>query len=235
MIAFRSAAAAGAEMIELDVQLSADRVPVVIHDATLDRTTGSRGPGARRTAAELAAIDAGFWFSSDRGRSFPFRGAGHGVPALDEVLSSFPETRFTLEIKTPDPALDEPLRSVLRSADAEERVLLASFNGTVLRRIRRSFEGFPTNFGRDEVAAFLRRGDTVPEGARALQVPPRHIWRRIVTRGFVSAAHAAGVEVHVWTVNAPAAMHRLLDMAVDGIMTDFPDRLLQTYRQRGLR
>lgn len=234
LAAFRAAALAGAEMIELDLQLSADGVPVVIHDSTLERTTDARGPVAGRTAIQLAALDAGHRFSPDRRRSFPFRQAGLGVPQLREVLESLPGVRFTLEIKTPDPKLDRPLGELLESARARDRVLLAAMEGDVVRRVRKSFPDLPTNFARDEVAAFLR-GGAVPRGANALQVPPQEKLRRIVTGPFVTAAHAAGLEVHVWTVNAPDAMRRFLNLGVDGIMTDFPDRLLAVYRERGLR
>lgn len=234
LVAFRAAAAAGAEMIELDVHLSVDRVPVVIHDATLERTTDGRGLVAACTAAELAALDAGYRFSPPGTRLFPFRGAGHGVPPLLEVLRALPTLRFTLEIKTRDPGLDDVLPDVLRESGAEDRVLLASQYGRVVRRLRRGFPGYPTNFGSDEVAAFVRSA-AVPAGAAALQVPPRYLWRRLVTRRFVEAAHAAGLEVQVWTINTPRSMHELLNIGVDGIMTDFPERLLGVYRERGLR
>ncbi len=232
--AFRVAALAGAEMMELDLHLSSDGVPVVIHDPTLDRTTGARGRVARRTAVELAALDAGYRFSPEGRRRFSFRGRGLGIPALEDVLVALPEVRFTLEAKSPDPALDAPLARVLERSRAGDRVLLAAMEGDVVRRLRRSFPGVPTNLGRDEVAVFLRQG-TVPRGAGALQVPPRHGVRPLVTRDFVVAAHDAGLEVHVWTVNAPDGMRRLLDLGVDGIITDFPGRLLAVYRERGLR
>ncbi len=234
LAAFRAAVEAGAEMVELDLHLSADRIPVVIHDATLDRTTAARGAVALRTAAELAALDAGHHFSADRGRTFPYRGAGLGVPSLRAVLEALPAVRLTLEVKTAEPALDRALALELERCRAADRVLLAAMEGAVVRRLRQSFPGLPTNLARDEVAAFLRAG-LVPPGGRALQVPPRQGFRRIVTAESVAAAHAAGLEVHVWTVNATPAMRRLLDLGVDGIMTDFPERLREVYRARGLR
>jgi glycerophosphoryl diester phosphodiesterase len=234
LAAFRAAVEAGAEMIELDLHLSADGVPVVIHDGKLDRTTDGRGPAARRSAAELAAIDAGHRFSADGGRTFPYRDAGLGVPPLREVLDALPHVRFTLEVKTADSAVDRALAADLSACDAGDRVLLASMDGEVVRRLRRSFPGVPTNLARDEVVAFLRTG-RVPAAASALQVPERQGLRRIVTAESVGAAHAAGLEVHVWTVNAPPSMRRLLDLGVDGIMSDFPERLREVYRERGLR
>jgi glycerophosphoryl diester phosphodiesterase len=236
LVSFRAATAAGAEMLELDLWLAADGVPVVIHDGTCRRTTGRDAPVSALRAPDLAALDAGWAFSPDRGRSRPFRGAGHGVPALREVLAALPGVRMVLEVKTPDPAVDAPLAAALREGGAERRVLLASQSGPVLRRLRESFPGVPTSVGRDEVRAFLRRGwRALPEAAGALQVPPRVLWRRLVTRRFVEEAHRGGREVHVWTVNDPAAAGRLLDVGVDGIITDFPGRMLQLYRERGLR
>jgi glycerophosphoryl diester phosphodiesterase len=234
--AFRAAAAAGAEMVELDLWLAADGVPVVIHDETCRRTTGRPEPVCALRASELAALDAGWDFSPDRGRSRPFRGAGHGVPALREVLAALPEVRFVLEVKTPDSGIDAPLAAALREAGADRRVLLAGESGPVLRRLRESFPGVPTSVGHDEVRAFLRGGwRTLPDAVGALQVPPRVRWRRLVTRGFVEEAHRGGREVHVWTVNDAAAAARLLDLGVDGIITDFPERMMRLYRERGLR
>lgn len=236
LAAFTAALAAGAEMIELDLHLSADRVPVVIHDPTLRRTTGREGRVAGCTAADLALADAGHGFSPDGGRSRPYRGRGLGVPALADVLAALPAARFTLEVKSLDPALDPALREVLERTGAARRVLLGSLEGETVRRLRRSFPEVPSSFARDEVAAFLRRGwAAAPPGAHALQVPPRHGLVRIVTRRLVEEAHRSGLEVHVWTVNDPRRMHALLDLSVDGIMTDFPGRLLTVYRERGVR
>jgi glycerophosphoryl diester phosphodiesterase len=235
LAAFEAAVTEGVEMIELDVHLTGDGIPVVIHDSTLARTTGTRGLVGRRSWVELGALDAGFRFSLDSGRTFPFRHAGHRIPALIDVLRALPQIRFILEIKSSDPRLDAALNSVLEQTGAAQRVMLASFNGRVIRRIRRSFAGFPTNFAPDEVRGFVSRRGAVPAGARALQVPPRTPWGPLVTRAFVEKAHGARLEVHVWTINAKPAMHALLDMGVDGIMTDFPERLLAVYRERGLR
>ena len=236
LAAFRAAVEAGAEMVELDLWLAADGVPVAIHDETCGRTTGCRDRVASLRAVELAALDAGYVFSPDRGRSRPFRGAGHGVPTLRDVFTALPGIRLVLEVKTADPAIDAPLAEQLREAGAESRVLLASESGPVLRRLRSSFPGIPTSVGSDEVRAFLRGGSrALPEDALALQVPPRALWRRLVTRRFVEEAHRGGREVHVWTVNEAAAAARLLDLGVDGIITDFPERILRLYRERGLR
>lgn len=223
-------------MVELDLWLAADGVPVAIHDETCGRTTGRRVRVAALRAEELAGLDAGYVFSPDRGRSRPFTDAGHGVPTLRDVLAALPGIRLVLEVKTPDSAIDAPLAEVLREAGAEPQVLLASESGPVLRRLRTSFPGVPTSVGRDEVRAFLRRGSSaLPNAALALQVPPRALWRRLVTRRFVEEAHRGGREVHVWTVNDAPAAARLLDLGVDGIITDFPERILRLYRERGLR
>lgn len=228
LAAFRRAAELGAEIIELDLHLSLDRVPVVIHDATLRRTTGARGLVSARTAEELRALDAG------RRRGEGPR--GEGVPALGEVLAALPATRFVVEVKTADPELDGALRAVLDETAAADRVLVAAHDGPLVRRLRRAFPDLPTNVARDEIVAYLRDGaSTLPERARAFQVPPRHRSRALVTRAFVEGAHAAGREVHVWTVNDAPEMRALLDLGVDGIMTDVPDRLLQVYRERGVR
>lgn len=153
MAAFRLAAQQGAEMIELDLHLSADGVPVVIHDDTLERTTQGVGAVSAHTAAELAGLDAGHGFSAGRGRHF--RGGGDGVPVLADVLAALPDVRFTLEVKTHDPALDAALRGVIDHAQAWERVLVAAHQGPLLRRLREAFPELPTNVAEDEVRDFL--------------------------------------------------------------------------------
>ena len=121
--AFQAGLAAGADGLELDVHLSADGIPVVIHDPTLDRTTDASGPVARRTAAELAGVDAAYRFAAEG--AFPFRGQGEGVPTLRDVLRRFRDVPLIVEMKVDSPEMGAAVARDVRSAGAVERVCAA--------------------------------------------------------------------------------------------------------------
>src|SRR6185503_872826 len=116
MVAIDNGMALGSDGLEIDTHLSADGIPVVIHDPTLDRTTDRTGPVSALTAAELARVDAGFRFEVDS--LFPFRGQGHGVPRLDDVLKKHPKARVIIEMKGGDPALARAVAAAVLKAGA---------------------------------------------------------------------------------------------------------------------
>lgn len=219
------------DMIELDVRLSADGVCVVIHDETVDRTTEGTGAVAALTAAELRALDAGHRFRDDAGEP-SYRGRGARIPTLDEVLRAFPDTRFTVEIKTGE--VQEALAAVIRDHDAAGRVIVAGMEKEYQSRFR-EYAGARSAPTRDAVAFYvahrLHLARLFPLGPDVFQVPELYPWdgkeeegaRRIVTPRFVEDAARKGVPVHVWTVNDEADMRRLLDWGVDGLITDRPD------------
>jgi len=231
MESFRIARRAGAPYLELDVHLSSDGEVVVIHDNSVSRTTGRRGRVERMALAEIRRLDAGHEFTLDRGRSFPYRDKGLHIPTLEEVLEEFPEARITIEIKKTRKGIGAAVLEVIRRCRAEERVLVASHEHQLLQEFRSLGVGIPTSFSKTEVREFLARvrgGDTNgyrPPG-NALQVPEYFGLRRVTSVAFIDAAHRHGLEVHVWTVNEPVHMKRLLRWGVDGIMTDDPARAM---------
>ena len=230
MEAFRAALELGAEGFELDVHRTADGHIVVFHDDALGRTTNGSGPVHERSLAELRALDAGFRFSPDGGRSFPFRGSDVVIPTLGEVFEAFPDTPVIIEVKQVAPALEEELARLLREARAGERCLVFSLEQLPLTRYRDLEPEQPTGFGPQDVSEFLRRlGSDAWDGYRppavAFAVPTTWHGTQIVSRPFVDAAHGFGCEVYVWTVNDPREMEALLDLGVDGLITDFPERL----------
>lgn len=230
LAAFRDALDLGAEGFELDVHRTVDGHVVVFHDDTLERTTDGTGRVRDRTLAELRGLDAGFRFSPDAGRSFPFRGAGVGIPTLEEVLEAFPEVPLIIEVKQELPPLEEDLARLLRERGAGGRCLVFSLEQGPLTRYRDLEPEQPTGFGPQDVSDFLRRlgsdawTDYRPP-AVAFAVPTRWHGTQIVSRPFVDAAHGFGCEVYVWTVNDPREMEALLELGVDGLITDFPERL----------
>jgi glycerophosphoryl diester phosphodiesterase len=240
LASFGHAVADGVAILESDVHITRDGALVLIHDDVLERTTDGRGRVADHTLAELRALDAGYRFARDGG--FPFRGKGLGIPTLQEFLETFPELRFNLEIKEHIPALIEGTVALVRKLGLEDRVLLAAAEDPIMHDLRAHLRetGVRTAVGASagDVLAFVRAaidGVAPPPGPMALQVPPGFGERPLVTRQFVDHAHAHDLAVHVWTINEPAEMHRLLDLGVDGIMSDFPARVVRVVAERRQR
>ncbi|WP_229069497.1 glycerophosphodiester phosphodiesterase [Actinoplanes sp. DH11] len=221
--AFERAVKLGYRYVETDVHATADGVPVVIHDPALDRVAGRAGRIAALSWADLATVRVG--------------GAA-AVPRLDEILHAWPEIRFNVDVKA-DTAV-EPAVAAVRRTGAGDRVLLASFSDRRLARVR-ALAGprVATSLGMGEVAR-LRIASVPglrlrpPTSAVAAQIPVRHGPVTVLTPRFLAYLHRLGLAVHVWTIDDPEQMNTLLDMGVDGIMTDRIDVLRNVFEARGL-
>jgi len=232
LAAFALGLSTGAAILESDVHLTRDGVPVLIHDGVVDRTTDGRGRVADHTLEELHSLDAGHRFSADGGRTHPFRGRGLRIPTLAEALATFPDARFNLELKEGLPGLVAGCLERIEEAGSTSRTLLTAGDDALMKELRAAAarRGASVALGASagEVASFLhsaierRRPDP---GPMALQVPREFAGRTLVTREFVEHAHAHGLVVHVWTIDEPEEMRALLALGVDGIVTDFPARL----------
>jgi glycerophosphoryl diester phosphodiesterase len=222
--AFELAVRQGADAFELDVRLTADGVPVVLHDATLDRTTDRGGPVGAVSLAELREVDAGARFTLD-GRTFPFSVADVRIPTLSEVLRGFPEMPLLLEVK--EPAAQEAVRRVLLEESAVERCVLASEHHAALQAFREppfAVAASGAEIGALYRAVLLRRVPT-SVSYRTLSVPVRYRGLPVPTRWFLAAARGLGCPVHVWTVNDPVTALTLWGRGVAGIVTNLPDRI----------
>ena len=226
MAAFRNAVENwGADMLELDVRVTRDGVVVVIHDETVDRTTSGSGKVREMNWGQLRELDAGFHFQ-EVGGSHTFREEGVTIPAFQELLERFPELRLNVEAK--DRAAARPLVDLIRRFGAEDRVLVAA----EWEKNRKPVVGYPGPWGasRVQITAFFfllatPLGPFYTPGCDTLQVPETHSGIRILTSRFIEEAHRRNIPVHVWTVNDPGAMRKLLSWGVDGIQTDRPDLL----------
>jgi glycerophosphoryl diester phosphodiesterase len=195
--------ALGFGYLETDVRATRDGVAVLMHDPRLDRTTDRRGSVSALTWAEVARARVG-------GRE--------PVPRLDELLASYPGLRVNLDVKAPSAV--GPLVEVIRRAGAVDRVCVGSFHDRLIPAVRaRLGERLCTSLGPREVLA-LRLGTLRRTAAGCVQVPPGLLRIRVIDPRLVAAAHRRGLPVHAWTVNDPAEMNRLLDLGVDGIMSD---------------
>jgi glycerophosphoryl diester phosphodiesterase len=223
--AFRHAVRMGYRYLELDVHATIDEQLVVFHDDDLQRLAGGRGAIAERTWAELSTIRIG---------------RSESIPTLDEVLETFPATRLNIDIKNPGGVA--PLVRTIDRHRAHDRVCVASFSVERLREFRRLMgRRVPTSVSPIGVAwnsyvPLLPRLLNSP--GVALQVPlTQQVGKRsvpVLTRRLLLHAHLAGKVVHVWTVDDPMEMHRLLDMGVDGIVSDRTDLLKQVFVDRGI-
>jgi glycerophosphoryl diester phosphodiesterase len=239
LASFRRALEQGAVILESDVHLTRDGVPVLIHDDEVDRVSNGSGPVREQSLAELRRLDFAHRFSPDGGRSHPLRGRGVRIASLAEALEALPGARFNLELKEDLPGLVETTLDVIRQAGREDLTLVTAADDGLMRKLRRVLES-----GGARVAQGASAGDVLgfvraaldraapPAGPMALQVPAEFGGRPLVTRELVEHAHAHGVQVHVWTVNEPPEMTRLLDLGVDGLITDFPGRLAELLAAR---
>ena len=234
--AFRLALERGMPYAELDVHSSRDGHIMVIHDAELERTTNGKGRVYDYILEELKRLDAGYQFSPDEGKTHPFRGAGVALSTLEEVLTACPGMKFVIEIKQTEPPIEEEVIAVVRKCKREKEVVLASEHDSVLPQVRRLAPDLATSFSAGEVREFIewvyggQPQDYLPP-ASALQIPPEYQGIPLVTEETVAKAHALGVEIHVWTINDPLEMERLLNLGVDGIMSDWSERLKKTVEE----
>jgi glycerophosphoryl diester phosphodiesterase len=228
--AFDHGLSLGADGLEFDVHLSRDGVVVVHHDDTLERTTNARGPVAACTADELDRVDAGYWFTPDPAANeptYPYRGCGLGLPRLRPLLRRYPDTRFIVELKTPDAELARRTIDEIRDAGAIERVAIGSFYGRALRETRRYEPRISTGAAQEETRWALYcsrlRWPLGRTKYQEFQVPIRAGSTTIVTPRFIAHAHRAGLPVRVWTVDRAEEMEQLLDWGADSVISDRPD------------
>src|SRR5262249_9064278 len=172
--------------------------------------------------------------------SHPWRGRGVRVPTLDELLAEHPGAPLNIEVKQDEPAIEAAVLAALDRHRARDRTLLAAEHAPIMSRIRAAAPDMLTSCSAAEVADFVLpwgRGRPGGGGARgsALKVPPSSGAFPIVPAESVAAAHRHGLEVHVWTIDDPAEMDALLDLGVDGIMTNLPALGVDVFRRRGLR
>lgn len=227
--AFLTMVERGFRYLETDARATLDGVAVLSHDATLDRTVGVGGKVRGYTWRELARV---------RGRE--------GRPAamrVDEAFEKYPDAVFNIDAKSDDVAA--PLARAIREAGAQSRVCVASFSERRLRRLRGELPGAASSLGIGAIARIVaasraRKGAArrrllkgLPE-AQVAQVPLSFRGVPVLTERFVASAHEAGIAVHAWTIDDVDVAARLLDMGVDGIITDVPTAMYEGLRERGL-
>jgi glycerophosphoryl diester phosphodiesterase len=218
LAAFRKAIELGADGVELDVHLSADGAPVVMHNSCVDETTDGAGRIADKTLAELKELDAGGKFS--------LQFAGERIPTLAEVFDAL-QGRLLVNVELKglnlsSVGLEAPVVEVVRRFGMEKKVLFSSFNPFTLRRLRSLAPDIPAGLlCPRNLPIYLRRAWLAPFAPHQA----RHPHFALVDEQLVRWCRARKLRVNVWTVNEPAEMKRLIALGVDGIITDAPDVL----------
>ncbi|WP_061237476.1 glycerophosphodiester phosphodiesterase [Ectopseudomonas composti] len=230
LFAFERATALGVDMLEMDLQLSQDARLVLIHDDTLERTTNGQGEVAHFSLAELQALDAGYTWTADGGQSYPYRGQGTRIAALDEVFERFPLTPKMLEIKVPDVGMEAVLCEMLAAYDQLDRVIVASAHERSLQRFRQlcpevATAGGPISLRLLQTLNWLGLSDLLSPSYSVLQIAQPHM--NLATPRLLRNAQARGLHVYLGTINEQPGMRQLLEMGANGLITDYPDRALQ--------
>ena len=252
LLSFERAIALGADAIESDVQVTRDGVPVLLHDDVVDRVTNGAGSVDAFTLEELQDLDAGYYFGiddrgfgiDDRGQTDPaaptrFRGRGLRVPSLQEAFEAFPAARFNLEIKTSAAGVVAQVIELVAKFERERTTLLTAADDEIMVSIRAELAsrsvGAATSASVSEVVAVVRSavsGADPPSEIMALQIPMTFGDAPLVTPALVAHTRQHGIQLHVWTINDSDQMGELLDLGVDGLVTDFPDRAVHTIALR---
>ena len=238
--AFESAVRMGIDVVETDIHLTKDGVLVIWHDPTLERNTDGSGRIEDHTLEELRRFDAGYTFTQDGGRTFPFRGKGVRICTLAEALEHCPGQRFNIDLKTKCPEIVDEFIKVIREHDAVDRVVGASFHLSNLKRLRRLAPDFLTSVTTAEVVPLLfrQKTHTLPKAFKRkiiFQIPMAAGPVKVVTPAFIKAMHQRGAVVMVWTINDEETMRRLFEMGVDSVMTDDPALVIKVADEMNIR
>ena len=261
LFAFKTAMIKGSDVLELDVHATSDGKLVVLHDATVDRTTNGTGRVDQMTLAEIKTLDAAHWFVPDCGTchdeptsSYAYRGFATGdrpiprslkrfspndfkIPTLEEVFETFPNTFINIEIKATAPETvpyEDKLAALLAEYGRTTDTIVVSFLDHAIEKFKVHAPDVNTATATVQTGLFWAsaRGPGAPNPRyQALQVPMEFNGLEIVNEDFVRKAHANGLAVHVWTINDRATMEWLIDIGVDGIMSDRPTLLESVLRK----
>lgn len=232
LLAYAKTMAMGADAVDVDVRLSSDGIPVLIHDADTLRTTGRQGKVSAMTASQLAKLDAGWSFGT---KTHPFRNTNTHIPTLETILQRFPKALLSIDLKDESMNMIKPVCELLRAYNRRNDVFVGSNNDAQILAFRERCPDVRTSATMVDVYASR---DARASGAKDFvsavgvdQPPYRSGGRTLVDKASLDFAHAHGIAVLTWVVNDPADMQHLVDIGVDGIYTSYPDRLLKILRR----
>lgn len=226
MLAFESAISLGAEHLETDIRVSTDGIVFCLHDQTVNRTTDGFGSISAHTADEIVRLDAGYRHRQET--SYPYRGKGATIPTFEELAFSFPDARIVVDLK--EDSVVAPFAALATRTGLGSRLIVGSFSDSRIERFRALTNGtIATSTGARSSRRWLVNSRVGKPGGgqpSALQLPMQLRGLRVIDQKLVDVAHAAGLQVHVWTVNDPDQVRRLFEMGVDAVVTDRPDLMI---------
>lgn len=227
--AFDHAVGLGCTFLELDVHLTRDGVPVVIHDGVVDRVTDGTGSVTAFGSGELTRLDAGYRWSED-GRSFPFRGQGIRIPTLEEVFERYPRSWISIDLKSGGGQVESAVAALVARYEREERTVVGSFSCRMAGRFRRlsprtHASACPMEVRRSVAASVSGLVPLMPRRPGYLMIPEQWGRVRVLSPALLRAAARRGMQVFIWTVNDEETACRLAALGVHGLVTDFPARI----------
>jgi len=238
MPAFENASRAGADVLDTDMHITKDGVFVLIHDATVDRTTNGKGAIRDLMLSEIKQLDAAYSFTTDNGATFPYRGRGVTVPTLEELFDAFPDKRLGIEIKPTEPSdISRRFCALIRKHELQKNVLVSSFRQEIMDTFRSECPEVATSATVNEVLVFLKLNALHLTRALApnyscLQVPEKSGAVVVITPESIAAARERNLPILEWTINEEPALQRAIAWGAEGINTDYPTRLLRILRNR---
>lgn len=236
LAAFQHAVDIGADVLEMDAHITKDGQIVLMHDERVDRTSNGTGLIEDMTLDELKKLDAAYFWSTDGGQTFPYRGQGVKVPALEELFQQFPQMRYVIEIKLTQNPIDQPLCELIRKHNMQNKVMVASFHDEAMAKFRKTCPEVATSGSKMEVTPFVLLSKLFLTGLmrapqfQSLQVPyetSESYGIPIMAEQFIKQAHSRNVRIEPWTVDDPELMKEYIRWEVDGIITDNPDQMLE--------
>lgn len=240
--AFDHAVSLGADVLEFDTHLTKDGHLVVIHDNTVDRTTNGTGKINEMTLEEVQDLNAGYQFTNEKDE-YVFRDQGIYIPTVEEVFQKYPNMRFLIELKdTNAPEMYEEmiqeLWHLIQNYQMEDNVMVGSFAHEINERFEEVSKGnIPIGAGEEEVRDFAtkhvaRLNGLAASNVDSLQLPTEGDGFDLTSKNIIRSAKARNISVYYWTINDKETMNELIDKKVDGIMTDYPDLLIEVLEER---
>lgn len=232
IFAFQNAVDIGVDVLEMDLHITKDNVLILIHDETIDRTTNGTGEVESMNVDELQTFDAGYDWSMDNGVTFPFRGQGITIPTLEEVFTTFPQMKMTIEIKKSNTSMIQPFCDMIREYGMQDKIVVASFYDDKMKEFRETCPEVATSSAKNETTVFVLLSKVFLTGFYSpqfysLQVPEESSGITVMTQSFIRLAHERNLAVEPWTINDEETMRKFISWGVDGIMTDRPDIMIE--------
>ncbi|MHA1575835.1 MAG: glycerophosphodiester phosphodiesterase [Candidatus Thorarchaeota archaeon] len=233
----------GIDFFESDISMTKDDELVLFHDVEpddLQRVTGQTGRIRDWTLDELKELDVGYYFTQDDGQTYPFRDDGHKIITVREVFERFPDLKMNLDLKTSELKAPECLASLIKEFNREQSVIVGSFHDTQISRFRQIMPEVATAACPSEVTKFLfglkmRTLGLIVRNAQyqVFQVPEKYGRINVIDKRFITASHERGIAVHVWTINDREKMVEMINLGVDGIITDNTALLREVLAEMG--